>query len=154
MAITPACAGIALGSVSSYHTPTCMSTQLCNRRSVFVRHLGSRPALSTRESLAARKAQLRSAVPRQGRLQCQAFKSQTEVTPKLCSQCMRSLSCVPLNRWQNAPGAYFSEAKPLQKAPRNGWTAKDFGKLASSCVLWCCIVADHSSWRIGFHRWL
>lgn len=80
MAIAPVCVGAGQMSAGSQHLPTCMSAQLLNRRPVLVRHLGSRPAISTREALAAGgNTHARPALPRNGRLTCQAFR-QTEVT--------------------------------------------------------------------------
>ena len=80
MSLSLGCAGIVpaggSGSASSHELPTCRSAQLFHRRSVFVRHLGSTPALGSRMALCSRQSELRPAMPRQGRLMCQARQGQ------------------------------------------------------------------------------
>lgn len=77
MVLSPACAGIAPAcAVSPHELRNCRSAQLFHRRSIFVRHLGSRSALGSRKGLCSQQADVRPAMPRQGRLMCQARQAQ------------------------------------------------------------------------------
>lgn len=88
MAASQACTGLRQASTfgvrqpaALHDTPTCASPVLFARRSLHVRHLGAKPSLGSCRGLSSKRNDVRPAVPRQGRLQCHAARSQvTQVT--------------------------------------------------------------------------
>jgi len=154
MAASQACTGLRQASMfgvrqpaASHDIPTCASPVLFARRSVHVRHLGAKPSLGSCRGLASKRTDLRPAVPRQGRLQCHAAKSQVTGT----------IQCQPLKIIQlaanNSPRYVCADAEPVQATQGDGRGAESIGRLTRRSILWSCPASGHSCWCMWICSW-
>lgn len=129
----------------SHSLLTCSMSTPVGRNGLHVRHLGSSHSLKCRSLISSRSDRLRPAVPRQGRLLCQAAKQEARVSlgTELSTDILRKL---PISVYM------CNAAEPVQTSTRDGWSAKGISGPARGSVLWSCTASHYSCWSTGVHR--
>ncbi len=116
MAASQACTGLRQASTfgarqpaALHDIPTCASPVLFARRSLHVRHLGAKPSLGSCRGLSSKRNDVRPAVPRQGRLQCHAARSQVtgmiQCQPLGNAACSKSITSICVCRRRTRSGS-------------------------------------------------
>lgn len=128
---------------ASHETLTCSMSLPFSRQGLHVRHLGSKRSLSSCRSLAPlRSDRLRPAMPRQGRLLCQAAKQ---------SQVSLGFPMMSANQAKDTDDCTCCTTEPVQTSKRDGWSAKGAGRPARGSVLWSCTAVYHYCWSSRLH---